>query len=65
MSGFVWKDALVNVTPKTFIGCHRTGFRLFWHCKSRPGRPQIPNGMISCRISNTIYFQVDRQERIT
>jgi hypothetical protein len=40
---FAWKDALVNVTPKTFIGCHRTGFRPFWRWKSRPGRPQIPN----------------------
>jgi putative transposase len=40
--GFVWKDALVNVTPKTFIGWHRAGFRLFWRWKSRPGRPRIP-----------------------
>jgi len=39
---FVWKDALVNVTPKTFIGWHRAGFRLFWRWKSRPGRPPIP-----------------------
>ena len=39
---FAWKDALVNVTPKTFIGWHRTGFRLFWRWKSRPGRPPIP-----------------------
>ena len=39
---FAWKDALVNVTPKTFIGWHRAGFRLFWRWKSRPGRPQIP-----------------------
>jgi hypothetical protein len=35
--GFAWKDALVNVTPKTFIGWHRAGFRLFWRWKSRPG----------------------------
>ena len=39
---FAWKDALVNVTPKTFIGWHRAGFRLFWRWKSRPGRPRIP-----------------------
>ena len=26
---FAWKDALVNVTPKTLIGWHRAGFRLF------------------------------------
>ena len=40
--GFAWKDSLVNVTPKTFIGWHRKGFRLFWRWKSRPGRPRIP-----------------------
>jgi len=39
---FAWKNALVNVTPKTFIGWHRAGFRLFWRWKSRPGRPPIP-----------------------
>jgi putative transposase len=40
--GFAWQDALANVTPKTFIGWHRAGFRLFWRWKSRPGRPRIP-----------------------
>jgi len=40
--GFAWKDALVNVTPRTFIGWHRAGFRLFWRWKSRPGRPRVP-----------------------
>jgi putative transposase len=40
--GFAWKDALVNVSPKTFIRWHRAGFRLFWRWKSRPGRPRIP-----------------------
>ena len=35
--GFEWKDALVNVTPKTFIAWHCAGFRLFWRWKSRPG----------------------------
>ena len=40
--GFAWKEGLVNVTPKTFIGWHRAGFRLFWRWKSRPGRPRIP-----------------------
>ena len=40
--GFAWNNALVNVTPKTFIGWHRAGFRLFWRWKSRPGRPPIP-----------------------
>jgi len=40
--GFAWQDALANVTPKTFIGWHRAGFRLFGRWKSRPGRPRIP-----------------------
>ena len=40
--GFAWQNALANVTPKTFIGWHRAGFRLFWRWKSRPGRPRIP-----------------------
>ena len=39
---FAWQHALVNITPKTFIGWHRAGFRLFWRWKSRPGRPRIP-----------------------
>jgi hypothetical protein len=41
-SGFAWRPALANVTPKTFIGWHRAGFRLFWRSKSRPARPRIP-----------------------
>ena len=27
--GFAWRDALAVVTPRTFIGWHRAGFRLF------------------------------------
>ena len=39
---FAWKDALINVTPKTLIGWHRAGFRLFWRWKCRRGRPRMP-----------------------
>ncbi len=39
---FDWKDALVNGTPRTLIGWHRAGFRLFWRWKCRRGRPRIP-----------------------
>jgi putative transposase len=39
---FVWQNALVNVTPKTFIDWNRAVFRLFWHWKSQLGRPRIP-----------------------
>ena len=42
LHGFAWNNALTNVTPKTFIGWQRAGFRLFWRWKSRPGRPRIP-----------------------
>lgn len=39
---FDWREALVVVGPRTLIRWHRAGFRLFWRCKSRPGRPPIP-----------------------
>jgi len=39
---FNWRDALIVVQPKTLIRWHRTGFRLLWHWKSKPGRPPIP-----------------------
>jgi hypothetical protein len=64
--GFAWKDALVNVTPKTFIGWYCAGFRLFWRWKSRPGRPRIPireidDLSVNCR--NWVLFTW--QQRIT
>jgi len=34
-----WQDSLVLVKPQTVIGWHRRAFRLFWHRKSRGGRP--------------------------
>ena len=39
---FDWRSALLVVKPATLIGWHRKAFRLFWKCKSRPGRPHIP-----------------------
>jgi hypothetical protein len=38
-----WADVLIVVKPKTVIGWHRAGFRLYWHWRSRPrgGRPKI------------------------
>jgi putative transposase len=38
-----WSDVLVLVKPKTVIGWHRAGFRLYWRWRSRPrgGRPKI------------------------
>src|SRR5215471_17437801 len=43
---FLWRDALVNVKPDTFVRWHRKGFRLLWRWKSRPvGRPRIPKDL--------------------
>jgi putative transposase len=39
---FNWREALTIVTPKTLIGWHRKGFRLFWRRKSAAGRRPIP-----------------------
>ena len=38
---FNWRLVLVAVQPQTLVRWHRMGFRLFWKCKSRPGRPTI------------------------
>lgn len=37
-----WRSCLTIVRPETVIGWHRAGWRLFWRCKTRPGRPRIP-----------------------
>jgi putative transposase len=37
-----WRSMLMVVKPETLIRWHRQGWRLFWRCKSRPGRPRIP-----------------------
>jgi putative transposase len=39
---FDWRGALTVVTPRTFIGWHRQGFRFYWHRKCHAGRPPIP-----------------------
>jgi putative transposase len=39
---FDWRSALVIVQPETLIGWHRAGFRLWWRCTFRSGRPPIP-----------------------
>ncbi len=37
-----WRSALVIVKPETVIRWHRQGFRLYWRCKSRAGKPGRP-----------------------
>ena len=39
---FDWRGALTVVTPRTFIGWHRQGFRFYWRRKCQAGRPPIP-----------------------
>ncbi len=39
---FNWREVLIVVRPRTLIGWHRRGFRLFWHHKSAAGRRPIP-----------------------
>ena len=37
-----WREALILVQPRTVVGWHRRGFRLYWRWKSRKtGRPRI------------------------
>jgi putative transposase len=40
-----WKQALTIVQPETLIRWHRRGFQLFWHWKSKPGRPRLPRNI--------------------
>lgn len=42
---FDWPQALVIMQPATLIRWHRQGFRLFWRCTSRHGRPPIPRAL--------------------
>ena len=38
---FDWRGALAVVKPDTLIRWHHRAFRLFWHWKSRGGRPRL------------------------
>ena len=44
-----WQWALLMVQPRTVIGWHRLGFRLFWRWKSRArgGRPSLDRERVS------------------
>jgi putative transposase len=39
---FAWRSAMTLVTPRTFIGWHRSGFEFYWRRKCRLGRPPTP-----------------------
>jgi len=42
---FDWKEALMVVTPGTFLRWHRKGFKQYWRWKSLGGRPALPKGI--------------------
>jgi len=43
---FHWRDALMIVKAETFVGWHRTAFKMFWRWKScKPGRPALPKNL--------------------
>jgi hypothetical protein len=44
-----WHRSLVLVQPRTVVGWHRLGFRLFWRWKSRArsGRPSVDRQLIT------------------
>ena len=43
---FDWRDPLAIVKPETFVGWHRTAFKMFWRWKScKPGRPSLPKNL--------------------
>ena len=44
-----WHRSLVVVQPRTVVGSHRLGFRLFWRWKSRArgGRPSVDRQLIT------------------
>ena len=39
---FAWREALTIVRPATLVRWHQNAFRLWWRCRSRPGRPRLP-----------------------
>jgi len=48
-----WRNCLLLVKPDTVIAWHRKGFRLYWKCKSGPGRIGRPR--ISREIRDLIH----------
>ena len=44
-----WKERMFIVKPETVIKWHRTAFKFYWRCKSRPkgGRPKVSREVIA------------------
>jgi|SRR6516162_4593896 len=52
-----WKDPLILVTPRTVVGWHRAGFRLYWKWLSR-ARPTRGRKRVSQEIRALIFQMV-------
>jgi transposase InsO family protein len=61
---FDWRSALSIVTPQTFVRWHRQGFRWFWRCKSKPGRPALPKDLQALIRRMALENPMWGQERI-
>ena len=61
---FNWRSALRIVTPATFTGWHRQGFRLFWRWKSKLGRPPVPKDVQALIRRMALGNPTSGQERI-
>src|SRR5271165_5914551 len=64
---FDWKEALMVVTPGTFVRWHRGGFKRYWRWKSRGGRPALPKDLrqlIARMVRENITWVVSRRREI-
>jgi putative transposase len=61
---FAWKSALINVKPDTLIGWQRKAFQLFWHWKSRGGRPKLPKNIQRLIVEMAANNPTWGQERV-
>ncbi|ETX03543.1 MAG: hypothetical protein ETSY1_46910, partial (plasmid) [Candidatus Entotheonella factor] len=62
---FDWRSELRIVKPETFTLWHRQGFRLFWCCKSKPGRPALLKDLQTLIRRMALEHPTWGQERIT
>jgi len=65
---FAWRDALTIVQPATLVRWHRNAFRLFWCCRSRPGRPRLPaelQQLIAAMARDNVTWGEERIARLS
>jgi putative transposase len=54
----------VVAKPQTLLRWYRAGWRLFWHLKSRPGRPPIPKELSELTRHMTVENSIWGKQRI-